>query len=166
MKKNIYKLFQLFPPPLWGKGFCLAKLKQGIICLLFLAAVIAPSVFGEEKSGDRDPFKSKLPVVAAKPIQTAGPSRPVMANLEGLSIGPKGSTAIIGGEVYKEGEEKKGIKVVKIRRQEADIIINGMPNTLRMMIPGEAEGVVQRQAIVSAPVPNTKEGCGPLGDCL
>jgi len=137
-----------------------------VFCLLFLILIfLVPNVFGEEKGATRDPFQSKLPVVAAKSDQTTGPSKPVLANLEGLSVGPKGAIAIIGGEVYKEGEEKKGIKVVKIRRQEADIIINGMANTLRMMPPGETDGVAQRKA-PSVSVPNKKEGCGPLGDCL
>jgi hypothetical protein len=89
----------------------------------------------------RDVFQSEL-----RPLETqtsASPDQPVeiQTNLEGLSMAARGSRAVINGEVYKEGEEKLGIKVLEIRKKEVDILINQSIQRTLSMLPGETKDV-------------------------
>lgn len=89
----------------------------------------------------RDVFQSEL-----RPLETpavATPDQPVeiQTNLEGLSMSARGSRAIINGEVYKEGEEKLGIKVLQIRKKEVDILINQAIKRTLSMLPKETRDV-------------------------
>ncbi len=86
----------------------------------------------------RDIFQStiKRPVAGGQPV--AG--QPVTAMLQGISISSKGSFAVINGMVLHEGEEKSGIKAVKIRRREVDIEVSGVSRTLQMVVYEGAAG--------------------------
>lgn len=98
------------------------------LCLLLLISDRAFSA----KETVRDPFRSSVSAQApARQGSTAQGS--INVSLEGISIGPKGALAVINGEIYREGEQKGGIKVAQIRKKEVDIIISGVPNTLRMV---------------------------------
>ena len=75
----------------------------------------------------RDPF-------AKAPVPEAETSRAVVAQavapeikveLQGIGFGSKEAYAVIGGEVFYEGDEKKGIKLVEVRRREVDILVSG-----------------------------------------
>ena len=85
----------------------------------------------------RNVFDSGLAPVQA-PVG-ASTDRPVeiQTNLEGISISARGARAVINGEVYKEGEEKAGIKVLAIRKKEVDILINQAIKRVLSMLPGE-----------------------------
>ena len=82
----------------------------------------------------RDPFESNLPT-APIPVEVKSEKRVKSASsavLEGVSMSNKGAKAIINGEIYSKNEEKNGIIVTQIRKNEVDIIINGVSETLRL----------------------------------
>lgn len=131
------------------------------VCLVsfLLFCVSHFSVFSAEEEV-RDVFQS---TIQAPEMPTAIVEQVVNARLEGISIGSKGAFAIINGQLYREGEEKQGIKVTKIRKREVDIIVNGIASTLRMVVgqgtepsalgqPAETQGPVGLDQISQAPV--------------
>ena len=82
----------------------------------------------------RDVFESNITALDV-PVSTAQPVA-INVHFEGISIGPAGAAALINGIVYHKGEQKAGIKVIQIRKREVDILINGVPRTLRTT-PGQ-----------------------------
>ena len=98
----------------------------------------------------RDVFQSGV-APAATPVAASGEPVEIQTNLEGLSIGAKGSRAVINGEVYKEGEDKLGIKVLQIRKKEVDILINQAVKRTLSMIPGETRDIPMAPEETSAP---------------
>lgn len=72
----------------------------------------------------RDPFWapdfSNAPAASA---QSAGPA--ISVKLEGIGMGGRDAYAVIGGEIFYEGDEKKGIKLLEVRKHEVDILVNG-----------------------------------------
>ena len=99
---------------------------------MFLICSVSRDLPAAEEKQVRDVFAPNI----ARPVPSAsqGPApQTITANLEGISIGAKGSFAVINGSVYYEGEEKSGIKVTQIRKREADILINNIPTTLYMI---------------------------------
>lgn len=79
----------------------------------------------------QDPFAAKF--------QDEGPARQTfdMANapkasvlFQGVGMGEKGAYAVINGEVFYAGEEKKGIKMVEVRKREVDIVVGGESRTV------------------------------------
>lgn len=103
------------------------------ICLLaFFFLLKTPLFIFADEEPKRDIFKSNIPRPVAGAQQTAGQA--IAVNLQGISIGAKNSFAVVNGLVLHEGEEKSGIKVVKIRRREVDIEISGVPRTLEMVV--------------------------------
>lgn len=105
------------------------------VCSFFLTASVF--LFADEPP-KRDIFQSsiKRPVAGGQPV--AG--QPVTAALQGISIGSKSSFAVINGMILHEGDEKSGIKAVKIRRREVDIEVSGVPRTLQMVVHEGAAG--------------------------
>lgn len=81
----------------------------------------------------RDPFQSNLPSEGGPTFLGGEMPVEIAANLEGISISSEGSLAIINGELYREGETKRGIQVTQIKKKEVDIILNGLSQTLRMI---------------------------------
>ena len=81
----------------------------------------------------RDVFKTSVPTPQAEGPTHSGQVPVIQASLQGIGMGPQGAYAVISGQVYHEGEDKQGIKIAKIRKKEVDIVVNGVPNTLRMI---------------------------------
>lgn len=106
----------------------------GMFSFLLTASVF---LFADEPP-KRDIFQSSIqrPVAGGQPV--AG--QPVNVALQGISISSKGSFAVINGIVLHEGEEKSGIKAVKIRRREVDIEVSGVSRTLQMVVYEGAAG--------------------------
>ena len=88
----------------------------------------------------RNVFQSGIAPVET-PVAPSGQPVEIQTNLEGLSMGARGSRAVINGEVYKEGEDKLGIKVLQIRKKEVDILINQSIKRTLSMIPGETRDI-------------------------
>ena len=89
----------------------------------------------------RDPFASGSNVAASVP--QAGPA--ITVELQGIGFGSKDAYAVIGGEVFFTGEEKNGIKLVEVRRGEADIIVNGEPMTCLLFSDQGLKNVRERE---------------------
>lgn len=75
----------------------------------------------------RDPFAidPEIEAATAAPLVQAPTGPPIMVDLEGLGFGNEDAYAVIGGEVYYKGDEKKGIKLLEVRRREVDVLVNG-----------------------------------------
>ena len=105
----------------------------------------------------RDPFESGL-----NPVETPvapSPDQPVEIQtiLEGISISPRGARTVINGEVYKEGEDKKGIKIIQIRKKEVDILINQSIKRTLSMLPGGTRDIPMPAEETSPPVSGEAE---------
>ncbi len=50
--------------------------------------------------------------------------------LQGLGLGANDAFAVLNGELYAIGEEKDGIKLVEVRKGEADVIVDGATRKL------------------------------------
>ena len=84
---------------------------------------------GGEESFD-DAFD---PVLQQQQDSVAMVSAPeISTKLEGTGVGGEKGLAVINGEVYRTGEKKNGIMVTKIRKKEADVIVNGVHRVIRM----------------------------------
>lgn len=150
-----------------------------ILCSIFFAS--APLVGAEETV--RDVFRTNIPSPGSNRPVPLGQTPVVQTILQGIGMGHQGAFAIISGQIYHEGEEKQGIKVAQIRKQEVDIIVNGVASTLRMVPPpvspaegGPSEGrrpfgpeigggmVPQREVSEKSSAPEGSEsGGGPVG---
>ena len=121
-----------FVPPKAGLRMTCALLGALRWRLMLFAVFLMPQVLLAQSEDVPDPFEPK--VRYAQPgVGPAVQQQAVSANLQGISINPKGAFAIISGELYEQGEEKLGIKVVQIRKREVDILVNGAPSTLSML---------------------------------
>ena len=105
----------------------------------------------------RDVFQSEL-----RPFETPlAPSRDqpveIQTILEGISISPRGARTVINGEVYKEGEDKKGIKIIQIRKKEVDILINQSIRRTLSMLPGGTRDIPMPAEETSPPVSGEAE---------
>lgn len=75
----------------------------------------------------RDPFSNTLPPGTETPVEgVAAPGGPeIKVELQGMGFGSKDAYAVIGGNIFYQGDEKNGIKLLEVRRREVDIIVNG-----------------------------------------
>jgi len=89
----------------------------------------SPGAEGEEIDPQevRNPFKMSQLAQAATPLPVAAGETPpeIEVVLQGIGFGSKDAYAVIGGDVFYEGDEKKGIKLIEVRRHEVDILVNG-----------------------------------------
>ncbi|OQA56466.1 MAG: hypothetical protein BWY42_00999 [Candidatus Omnitrophica bacterium ADurb.Bin277] len=100
----------------------------------------------ETETNVRDPFAMPLPAEEAKEEEPSIDIQiPVDLDLEGIGMGPRGAYVVLSGEVYDAGEEKKGIKPVKIDKREVELLVNGIPRTLRMVPEDELNRLQQRK---------------------
>lgn len=103
----------------------------------------------------RDVFKTNIPSPGQTPDglgQTA-----IQAILQGVGLGRRNAFAVINGQIYRGGEEKQGIKVVKIRKQEVDILVNGIPSTLRLVaLPAPKETAPVSEPAIERPEDSPK----------
>ena len=89
----------------------------------------------------RDPFVTVLDATESTNISVAAVQpATIKVELQGIGLGGKNAYAIIGGEVFFSGDEKNGIKLVEVRRQEVDIIVNGKPMTCPLFSDQELGG--------------------------
>ena len=82
----------------------------------------------------RDPFAMPLlpPCVEPpKPVPAVEVNVPeIKVELQGIGFGSKDAYAVIGGDVFYNGDEKNGIKLLEVRRREVDILVNGKKVTV------------------------------------
>jgi hypothetical protein len=75
----------------------------------------------------RDPFaialETKAPAIAPEAQASAGSK--ITVELQGIGFGSQDAYAVIGGEIFHKGDEKKGIKLLEVRRREVDILVDG-----------------------------------------
>ncbi len=106
----------------------------------------------------RDPFAMTFnmppPEVTASKTQsttTASSASPEIAvTLQGIGFGSKDAYAVIGGEVFFEGDEKKGIKLLEIRKREVDILVSGGKVTVPLFPDQELQKAKDRAKKKSA----------------
>lgn len=137
---------------------------------LVLLGVLSLFIFCIPFSGadepERDPFQARIEAPKPKPAAQMTKTVQARTDLQGISAGPKGAFAIIGGETYREGEEKDGIKVLKIRKREVDIVMsNGVIETLRM-VPAAGASSDAEVAEASKAKSSGRINCGPLEECV
>lgn len=142
--------------------------------VIFFALIFAANSMNAFAANEqvRDPFKSKLPAPRG-PAQPKAEAQQITAKLDGLSKGPKGSFAVINGQVYREGEEKGGIKVTQIRKREVDILINNVASTLRTVqeVSGTGRQTQEKQTQLEKLATNVNKSdlrrdCGPGEQCV
>ncbi|MFA7255312.1 MAG: hypothetical protein WC133_04360 [Candidatus Omnitrophota bacterium] len=75
----------------------------------------------------RDPFavapETEAPAAVPGTAVPVGPE--IKVELQGIGFGSKDAYAVIGGEVFYKGDDKKGIKLLEVRRREVDILASG-----------------------------------------
>ncbi len=89
--------------------------KLGYIYLVLGCSIIFSIAEAEEirydKGARRDPFVAPMDVEAMR----AGSTGHDALSVEGIVFDPKGSSyAVIGGEIYREGESVQGSKILRI----------------------------------------------------
>ncbi|HOW87843.1 MAG TPA: hypothetical protein P5561_05215 [Candidatus Omnitrophota bacterium] len=93
----------------------------------------------------RDPFATpsgqNVPAVAA--VSADMPE--IKVDLQGIGFGSKEAYALIGGDIFHIGEEKRGIKLLEVRRHEVDILVNGGKVTYRLFPGQELEKAKERE---------------------
>lgn len=81
----------------------------------------------------RDPFEINFDMQAPVTPNLVESNAPqIQATLQGIGSGEGDAYAIITGDVYYLGEEKKGIKLLEVHRGKVDVLINGVPEQLRL----------------------------------
>ncbi len=93
----------------------------------------------------RDPFTPFLPpkVEDQAVDQVAGET--VEVRLYGIGLGSESAYAILNGDVYYEGEEGDGIKLLKVRKNEVEIEMGGVRSTLYILSDDELKRLGQRR---------------------
>ena len=91
----------------------------------------------------QDPFQVKFELPDSEaPDGGAVPPGNAGVSLQGIGLGEKKAYAVINGEVYSTGEEKKGIKMIEARKREVDILVDGEFRTVPLPF---SEGVPKEQ---------------------
>ena len=86
---------------------------------------------GKKEPEVQDPFASKLaPETSIFEGLQEDETPEIQVALQGIGMGASGSYAVLNDDIYLEGEEKKGIKMIEARRGEVDIIVGGTPRTI------------------------------------
>ncbi len=80
----------------------------------------------------RDPFQPQIREGAEAEEVAPKTEQAVKVVLQGVGFGAQDSYAILNGEIYYVEEERKGIKLVAVRKGEADVLVNGAMQTLRL----------------------------------
>ncbi|HNX68130.1 MAG TPA: hypothetical protein PLL75_03255 [Candidatus Omnitrophota bacterium] len=97
----------------------------------------------------RDPFKVTLAPEAPPPSVDGGITgvQPVdvKVSLEGIGLGAEGAYAVLNGDIFYEGEEKKGIKLVAVRKTQVDLLINGNLSTFYLAPEEQIRRAQERQ---------------------
>lgn len=86
----------------------------------------------------RDPFQTELaPAEEVEAGAPKGPEAVTKVNLQGIGFGSQDAYAVLNDDIYYLDEEKKGIKLLAVRRREVDVFVNGGPQTLRLIDEAE-----------------------------
>ena len=81
----------------------------------------------------RDPFQSQLKTGVEADEAAPKTEQVIKVSLQGVGFGStEDAYAVLNGDVYYLEEEKKGIKLVNVRKREADVFVNGAMQTLRL----------------------------------
>ena len=114
----------------------------------------------------RDPFASPS---ASEEASTTTPNSVVemrapdiKVELQGIGFGSQNAYAVIGGEVFYEGDEKNGIKLLEVRRGEVDILMSGGKVTVPLF-PGDDLQKSKDRAQEKSAVGVSSEGQGLTG---
>jgi hypothetical protein len=101
-----------------------------------------PSSVPQAAEPIRDPFESQ---------EEAGfASAPVMATVsdiqvDGVGIGNKNAYALLNGETFFEGETKNGIKLVRVGKEEVNLLVNGSPRKIKLIPEDEIQRLQKRK---------------------
>ena len=106
-------------------------LNLGLV-ILFAFLFAGPAFAKDEEVVD--PFEPAV-VQPTGEIQTVHPE----LDLQGIGIGPDKAYAIINGEVFSQGEERDGLKIVKINKKDVDILYGAEEMKLRISPPKEGK---------------------------
>ncbi len=81
----------------------------------------------------RDPFQSQLK--SKTEVEEVAPKteQSTKVTLQGVGFGSKDAYAIINDDIYYPTEEKNGIKLLAVRKREADVLVNGAMQTLQLV---------------------------------
>ncbi len=93
----------------------------------------------------RDPFTPFLPSKVEDQATDQIVGETVEARLYGIGLGPESAYAILNGDVYYEGEEGDGIKLLKVRKNEVEIEMGGARSTLYILSDDELKRLGQRR---------------------
>jgi len=103
------------------------------VLVIFAASLAMADAFQYESHGKRDPFvpligQDKNAIVKLADITSADDLK-----LEGIAIGPEGKmTAIINGEIVREGSKVGEIGIEKITVKSVDLSISGKDFSLKL----------------------------------
>ncbi len=105
---------------------------NGGLILFFIFTFAGPAQAKDEEVVD--PFEPAV-------VQPTGETQTVHADLDlqGIGIGPGKAYAIINGEVLSQGEERDGLKVVKINKKDVDVLYGSEEMKLRISSPKEGK---------------------------
>lgn len=104
-----------------------------------------PNITPPVQEIERDPFASPFEgseVVAPVPGEGAAP---IEIKFDGVGIGPGDAFAILNGDIYYEGEEKNGIKVIRVGKQEVELLADGIPQTVKLVLEDEIKRLEKRK---------------------
>ena len=108
-------------------------MKRFRCCLAILFCLGAVSPFLEAKEGEKIQDIFEPSIKPSEPSNLKSNTKEVSLGLEGIGLSPGKAFAVINGKIYQLGEEQEGIQVTHIRKKEADILINGAPETLQLI---------------------------------
>jgi len=143
----------------WGRMFCVAVLAGQVFLTPGTGAHAASPEYSEEPALSgvaaaiqmaqeeiQDPFRVRPEMPeSVSPSETSPKVADEKILLQGIGFGQGGAYAVIGGEVYSKGEEKKGIKMIEARRSEVDILVDGQPRTLFLLEANELSKAQERR---------------------
>lgn len=104
----------------------------------------------------QDPFRVGVEPAELAPQAAESSAANDNIVLQGMGVSRQGVYAIISGDIYTQGEEKKGIKIVEARRSEVDILVNGAARTLSLVSSEEvqrAQDRRERKTRAASPLP-------------
>ena len=110
----------------------------GFVCsVLVFMLFLSLGLSAEEAVQKERPHESRNPMLPVNMSLFEATAPKVAAKrqpfkVQGFGKSEKGTYVIIGGNVFREGDSKGEIKVVKIGEAKVDILVNGEPDSLPM----------------------------------
>jgi len=94
-------------------------------------ASMTPEGWGSDPF-ERRVFQGKESAAAMRPVAHSAASQPTDLYLQGIMEGPLGRTALINGEIYREGQHIGTREVIQIGRKAVMILDKGNVTTLTL----------------------------------